>query len=341
MIPRLEIRFPLSEQWRFLFGKPYVPDRNEFLLNHARSGILLALKAAGLPAGSKVGVMVYNCHTVMNAVEQAGCRPVFLDVTDRLRLDLEDLWAKKEDLSAVVVSHLFGIVSDVKTIKERFPELIVIEDCAHAYGLSDLYGDFAVFSIGQGKLPSIGDGGILRVLKDGYLDRVVSLYSTLPGYSFIQSAMLFLRLRVMSWMYSPSVYGWITLPIKKKRGVPPGKEPILPQRMCRGVSAIYAEKRDRVCEMIASRKKNASDLLAGLPDGESHAELGENAFMLVLSCDDPARMKEHFRRRGVETDTHFAHSITWAGSFGYVPGTCPHAESLINHLLMIPTYRSR
>lgn len=339
MIPRLEIHFSLSEQWRFLFGKPYVPEENEFLLNHARSGILLALKAAGLPEGSGVGVMAYNCHTVMNAVKQAGCKPVFLDVTDRLKLDLDDLWAKKEGLSAIVVSHLFGIVNDVKLIKERFPELIVIEDCAHAYGLADLYGDFAVFSIGQGKLPSIGDGGILLVLKDQYRDQVVSFYSALPGYSFAQSAKLFMKLWVMSWIYSPFIYGWMTLPIKRKRGVPSGTEPIFPQKMSRGVSAVYAVKRGRVQEMIASRKKNASDLLSGLPDGETtHAFMGENAFMLVLSCDDPARMKELFRQRGVEADTHFAHSITWAGSFGYVPGTCPRAEYLINHLLMIPSY---
>lgn len=339
MIPRLEIHFSLSEQWRFLIGKPYAPEGNEFLLNHARTGILLALKAAGLPEGAGVGVMAYNCHTVMNAVEQAGCRPVFLDVTDGLKLDLDDLWAKKEEFSAVVVSHLFGIVSDVKVIKERFPELIVIEDCAHAYGQEDLFGDFAVFSIGQGKLPSVGDGGILRVLKDQYRDRVVSLYSALPGYTFAQSAKLFMKLWVMSWMYSPFVYGWITLPIKRKRGIPPGTELISPQKMSRGVSAIYASKRGQVRGMIASRKKNAFDLLAGLPDGETHAVLGENAFMLVLSCDNPSRMKEYYRRKGVETDTHFAQSISWARNFGYVPGTCPRAEYLINHLLMIPTYR--
>lgn len=339
MIPRLEIHFSLSEQWRFLFGKPYVPEENEFLLNHARSGILLALKAVGLPKGTGVGVMAYNCHTVMNAVEQAGYRPVFLDVTDGLKLDLEDLRAKKDELSAIVVSHLFGIVSDVKSIKERFPELVVIEDCAHAYGQEDLFGDFAVFSIGQGKLPSVGDGGILRVLKDQYRDRVVSFYSALPEYSFAQSAKLFMKLWVMSWMYSPLVYGWITLPIKRNRGVTAGTEPISPLKMSRGVSAIYAAKRGQVRGMIASRKKNASVLLSGLPDGETHAIVGENAFMLVLSCDNPSRMKEYYRRKGVETDTHFAQSISWARNFGYVPGTCPRAEYLINHLLMIPTYR--
>ena len=95
MIPRLHIVFPCHFRKEFWFGKPYEAAENEFLLDHARSGILLALKAMGLPKGSGVGVMVYNCHTVPNAVHQAGYELVFLDVTDDLRLDMEDLNPKQ------------------------------------------------------------------------------------------------------------------------------------------------------------------------------------------------------------------------------------------------------
>ena len=163
MKPRIQISFPFACQRAFCFGKPYQPSEDEFLLDHARSGILLALQALHLPAGSGVGVMVYNCHTVFNAVSQAGCTPVFLDVRDDLTLDLDDLRSKRTRMNALIVSHLFGILNPVSLIREEFPDLVVIEDCAHAYGLKDLTGDVSVFSIGQGKLPSIGDGGILIV----------------------------------------------------------------------------------------------------------------------------------------------------------------------------------
>ena len=48
--------------------------------------------------------MVYNCHTVFNAISQAGCTPVFLDVRDDLTLDLDDLRS--------VLEQYFGIPAD-------------------------------------------------------------------------------------------------------------------------------------------------------------------------------------------------------------------------------------
>ena len=79
MIPRLDIKFPLKRQWKFWFGRQYEPKEGEYLLNHARTGIVMALRAA-LPDGGRVGVVAYNCHTVANAVVNAGCTPVFVDV---------------------------------------------------------------------------------------------------------------------------------------------------------------------------------------------------------------------------------------------------------------------
>lgn len=67
MLPRLDIRFPLRRQWQYWFGEQYEPQEGEYLLNHARTGIVMALRAA-LPDGGRVGVMAYNCHTVANAV---------------------------------------------------------------------------------------------------------------------------------------------------------------------------------------------------------------------------------------------------------------------------------
>ena len=66
--------------------------------------------------------------------------------------------------------------------------------------------------------------------------------------------------------------------------------------------------------------------------------VGENAFMAVVRTDEPKALKKQYAERGVETETHFKHCIEWAEEFGYVRGTCPKAEMLVNHLLMIPTY---
>ena len=119
MKPRVEVDFNAEDRRAFRKRKPeYRPQANEFLLNHARSGLLLALQSLNLPKGSKVGVMVYNCHTVMNAVAQVGGEVVFIDVDDSLRIDQNDLEKKSIGLKVLIVTHLFGILNDIKTIRD-------------------------------------------------------------------------------------------------------------------------------------------------------------------------------------------------------------------------------
>ena len=65
MKPRLDINFTLRQQLHFLFGRPYMLSANEFLVNHCRSAIVLALKVLNFPQGTGVGVMIYNCHTII------------------------------------------------------------------------------------------------------------------------------------------------------------------------------------------------------------------------------------------------------------------------------------
>ena len=339
MKPRLDIHFTLHEQMQFVFGKLYREEKEVFLVNHCRSAILLTLQAFGLPAGASVGVMAFNCHTVVNAVEQAGYKPVFLDVTDNLQLDFADLSIKVGTMSALIVTHLFGIINDVKRIREAYPELCIIEDCAHAYGIEKFYGDFAVFSIGQGKFPSIGDGGVLYVCNDKFYEGVDTLYRGLPDYSPFQSVHLFLRMLGKSFLYLPLVYTWLTLPLKRKFGTPSAKERIVPMKMCPGISGIYADESGKMSKELEWRKKRALALSKVIPSSIKKALIGCNGFMLVILCENPSVLQAEYRKRGIDTDTHFAHCLDWAAEFGYQKGQCPNTEKMVHHLLMVPTYR--
>lgn len=341
MRPRLEIRFPLSRQWAFTFGKPYSPAANEFLLNHARSGIMIALRALDLPRGSHIGIMAYNCHTVFNAIKQAGYTPVFLDVTDTLTLDFEDLRKKHTSIQVLVISHLFGIISDVNSIREEYPDLPIIEDCAHAFGMQSSHGDFSVYSIGQGKLPSLGDGGILRVNNEAFFEKTESLYAELPGYSPFQCIKQWGKMVFKSILYSPCVYGCITAPMKRKRKASSGIETITPRKMSNGVRALYESERASFPGVLAQRLDNTQkmdSILARTPGVRNVLSGSINGFMAVAYCDDLPLAMSEMRRRRIETATHFAHCIEWAKEFGYTKGTCPKTEELISRLLMAPTY---
>ena len=342
MRPRLEIRFSLSRQWAFCFGKPYSPAANEFLLNRARSGIMIALKALDLPLGSHIGVMAYNCHTVFNAIKQAGYTPVFLDVTDTLTLDFDDLRKKHTSIQALVISHLFGIISDVNSIREEYPDLPIIEDCAHAFGMQSSHGDFCVFSIGQGKLPSLGDGGILLVNNENNHKKTASLYDELPSYSPFQCIMQWGKMVFKSILYSPCIYGCITTPMKRKRKAASGIETIIPRKMSNGVRSIFESERSSFPGAIAQRLENTQkmeSILTRTPGVRNVLSGSINGFMAIAYCDNLPLAMSEMRRKRIETATHFAHCIYWAKEFGYTTGTCPKTEKLISHLLMAPTYK--
>ena len=339
MLPRIEIRFPLRYQWRYCFGKPYEPTEGEFLLNHARTGIILALKALNLPSGVAVGVMTYNCKSVFNAVHQAGYKIVFIDVTHNLTIDMGDLGKKRPQISALIVTHLFDIENDIAAIRSQYPDLPIIEDCAHACGKVDIEGDMAVFSIGQGKLPSIGNGGILRVKNSDYVLKIQELYAQLSDYTFLQSVKLFVTLLMRTLVSLPLLYG-ITLRLKQNRKSP-GLEPITEKKMCRGISAIYATERSKIGELIGQRSAKAKERTEEIQHSENVRRImsGKNVFMLIADCENPKLLQGQLRHKGIDSATHFANCINWAKEFGYQDGACPNAEYLIQHLLMIPTYK--
>ena len=336
MQPRLDISFSLRSQHAFWFGKAYTPQAGEYLLNHARTGIVMALRAA-LPNGGRVGVVAYNCHTVANAIVESGCEPVFVDVTEDLHIDTTHLSSLKMD--ALVVTNLFGIHNDIEAIRAAQPNAILIVDNAHSYGLP-AEGDFTVYSINQGKFPALGEGGVLKVNNEQYLDQIQQQYDALPKYSCGKEIKLFITMLLKAWMHMPCIYGLITQRLKAHRGATNCRESITMRKMANGVSRMYQHALPNIPHAIELRKQNAQAIANKLlREGlVQNVWYGENAFMLIARCKDPKQVQTYFAKHGAETATHFAKAIEWAKQFGYTDGACPMAERLTKELIMIPTY---
>lgn len=336
MTPRLNISFTLSNQKVFWFGKLYTPQGGEFLLDHARSGIVMALRAA-MPIGSKVGVVAYNCHTVSNAVEQGGCKPVYVDVTEDLHIDLQHL--AKLNIDALVVTNLFGIRNDISAIRAIMGDKPIIVDNAHGYGLP-AEGDFTVYSINQGKFPAIGEGGILRVNNEQYQAPIQQQYDAAPGYGFVQTMKLYATMLIKAFLHRPWLYGMITRRLKALRTETVCREIITPQQMVKGVRRMYQQALPTIDGQIAQHQADAQQIANSLTDKGLAARVwwGENAFMAIARCNDPLRLSQQLAAMGVDSATHFAKAIDWAKQFGYQQGQCPMAERLTNELIMIPTY---
>lgn len=337
MIPRLDISFSLKNQRAFWFGDVYAPALGEYLLNHARSGIVMALRTA-LPEGGRVGVVTYNCHTVANAVVEAGCTPVFIDVTEDLHVDL--LYLAGLQLDAIIVTNLFGIHNDIEAIRKAQPNAIIIVDNAHGYGLP-AEGNFTVYSINQGKLPALGAGGLLWVNSDQYQASIQQQYAALPSYSKRQELKLFITMLAKAWMHIPWIYGLITRRMKNHRGKAICRGAVALRRMAKGVSRMYQQALPTIVEQIQQQRTNAQQMADTLLSKGLAEQVwyGDNAFMLIARTKDIIGLSKYLAARGVESATHFARAIEWAKQFGYTEGQCPMAESLTKELIMIPTYK--
>lgn len=337
MQPRLNIGFSCINQYAFWFGKAYSAKQGEYLLNHARSGIVMALRAA-LPQGGRVGVVAYNCYTVANAVVQAGCHPVFVDVIEDLHIDMAQL--ANLDIDALILTNLFGIRNDVNAIRQVIGDIPIIVDNAHGVGLPNEC-DFTVYSINQGKFPALGEGGILVVNNQQYVASINQQYEQLPIYTKLQEAKLFLTMLLKALLHTPIIYKLLTMRLKARRTIGNCCKTTPLKKMAIGICRIYNATLPTIEKQIAQQRCNVQSIktLLTSQNGVQSVWAGENAFMLIVRCQNPKALKQYFASKGIEIATHFANAIVWAKQFGYQEGTCPMAEQLTKELLMIPTYK--
>jgi dTDP-4-amino-4,6-dideoxygalactose transaminase len=133
------------------------------------------LAGVGVVAGDDVLTSALDWSSATAAIGLIGARPVYVDVDPRLgTLNpalVEDQLGPR--VSAVVVTHLFGVPANVPDIRRRAGGVPVVEDCAQAVGASlggrpvGTLGDAAAFSLGPGKHVDAGEGGI-AVFADEY-----------------------------------------------------------------------------------------------------------------------------------------------------------------------------
>ena len=157
----------------------------------------------------------------------------------------------------------------------------------------------------------------------------------MPSYGFVAQLKLFCSMLVKAIAYSPCFY-WLVMKMKKSSN-PKVHQVVVMRKMAKGVSRLYKAALPEIPKMIESQRLNAEEIGKwSMVNGKCIT--GENGFMAIVRCEDPAALQKQYAARGIETATHFSRCIDWAEQFGYKRGACPKAEYLVNHLLMIPTY---
>ncbi|MBF9034212.1 aminotransferase [Rhodobacterales bacterium HKCCE2091] len=130
-----------------------------------------ALRAVGVGAGDRVLSNGFTLAPVPGAIASVGAEPVFVETTEALTIDLDDLAGKARDSGATVLllSHMRGHVCDMDALMAYCDEvgIRVIEDCAHTMGggwagtPSGRHGLVACYSTQTYKHINSGEGGFL------------------------------------------------------------------------------------------------------------------------------------------------------------------------------------
>ncbi len=153
-----ELRAALSERYN---GKAV-------LYRKGRAALAEAIRIATGGSGS-VGISALTCYSVVQAVEAAGCTPVYIDIREEdLHFGEEELsraLSETDDMKAVVVQNMLGIPADIAAISKVTSNkgIVLIEDLAHSAG--------AVYATGE-EVGTVGDITMLSFGRDKAIDTV-------------------------------------------------------------------------------------------------------------------------------------------------------------------------
>jgi dTDP-4-amino-4,6-dideoxygalactose transaminase len=149
-----------------------------------------ALRAVGVQPGDAVLSNAFTLAPVPGAIASVGARPVFVEVTAQLTIDLDDLKAKLDQARVLLLSHMRGHICDMDRLMALCDAagVTVIEDCAHTMGgfwngvPSGRHGAIGCYSTQTYKHINSGEGGFLITDDPDIAARAVMLSGSYMNY---------------------------------------------------------------------------------------------------------------------------------------------------------------
>ena len=338
-------------QLELIFGKQHI-----FFTNLGRSSLYIILKALNLPPNSKIGVPLYLCTVVFDAIIKAGHVPCFIDIDlNNYTLDASDLKEKIDDLSAVVVVHTFGRPADMDKINEIAGDKPVIEDCAHSL-LSEYkgkktgtLGDASFFSLA--KYISAGGGGMIILNDDELKENFQREMSLLNTPSILNEIGHSLYTYIYSFLYHKPWYGMFAFPTvsfirKYIKNDNITKKEFEVTKIRKSDLGVFLKKMEEFREKVEQQRKNSQILIEEL-QGTSvilpYESKGTwcNYFFFPIRFDNRKKRDvadKYLRKLGVDTAKKYRKTPLAARQIYGYKGDCPKSEKCVDTLLIIPNY---
>lgn len=366
IIPRFNIDYNTGD---FLFAATHIkvePDisslnriydnSNISYTNSGRTSLYIILKALGLPGKSNIGVPLYCCPSVFDAILHAGHIPQFLDINpDNYTLSPEHLEKKIGELEAVIVIHTFGCPADLDEIRMIAADKPVIEDCAHAI-FSTYKGKRAgtiatagFFSFRTGKYLSAGEGGMITTSDLELALKIENEIEKIPKPSIINEIKHLIITYMRSTLYHRPWFGLISLPlgsrIENKVDLM-NKYSFETLRIRTTDLHIITRKFIDFENKIKKQRINSEYLIdklkhldLQLPYEAQDTYCNYYLFAIQLRNEQERdKLSEKLLDKGVDTTKLFSKTPEIATQFYGYSGDCPNTEHVAKRILTIPNY---
>jgi dTDP-4-amino-4,6-dideoxygalactose transaminase len=282
----------------------------------------LALRALGVGTGDRVGVVANAAMYSTTAVLACNAEPVFIDVLeDEATMDPQalDSAMAEHQLTAVIVTHLYGRLAHIAEIVERCRRagVSVIEDCAQAHGAvatdgrkAGAFGDIGTFSFYPTKnLGALGDGGAVVCQETTIAERLRQLRQ----------------------------YGWSQ---KYTNAVTGGRNSRLDEIQASILRYMLPRldgwnlRRRQVANRYSTEIRNPRITVAP-PAGEEYV-----GHLFVAQTTLRSQLQEHLQRAGVQSEIHYPFADHRQPCFGgkYASRRLPVTEMLCGTVITLPCF---
>jgi len=143
------------------------------------SAIHVLLLALGIAPGDEVIIPSFCCPAVLYPVKLVGAAPVFVDLGEHSFSPSADSIASHvtSRTKAILYPYQLGFPGDVEAVVASFPQCVVIEDIAQAFGVTQNgrpLGSFAAHSVASfyaSKMVAAGDAGMVITNREDVYER--------------------------------------------------------------------------------------------------------------------------------------------------------------------------
>jgi len=327
--------------------------RTPIWTNTGRTSLYAILKSLKLPIGAKVGVPLFCCSVVFNAIRQAGLTPRFIDSNpDDYNISIEDIQKKRTSLAAIIAVHMFGNPCDMDAINSVAEGIPVIEDCAQSIfssykgRMTGLLSTASFFSFRCGKYISAGEGSAILCRDEELHRRVEQVAASFEAWSSSKMIMNALSTFVKAALYNRPWYGLIGHPIgmrlDKKLNLT-AKDGFEARQIAPSHRALIESRLADFEKRIDIQRKHAQLLQDLLNPGVFSLPINAsgNAFQFVLRFENSTQrdaMSTYLFEQGIDTAKYLDTIADEAhADYGYT-GDCPNAEHLAKTTLLVPIH---